>query len=328
MKKFITILVIIIIIILIGISCLFKKDKKDTLTKVKVAEVTHSIFYTPMYISDALGYFEDENLDVEIILTSGADAVASAVLSNDVQIGFCGSEQSIYIYNKGSKDYLVNFAGLTKRDGSFIVSRTDKEFKLTDLIGKTILGGRQGGMPAMTLAYTLYENGIDVNKVNIDTSVAFASMSGAFIGGTGDYVTLFEPTALQLEKQNQGYVVASVGKLGGEFPYTAFNAKKSYIDKNPKVIEGFVSAIQKGLDYTFNHTPEELAKIIEDYFPDVSKNDLIEVIKRYKENDSWYRTTYITKDGFDRIQDIMKYNGVLDKSASYNKLVNNKYSKK
>lgn len=328
MKKFITILVIIIIIILIGISCLFKKDKKDTLTKVKVAEVTHSIFYTPMYISDALGYFEDENLDVEIILTSGADAVASAVLSNDVQIGFCGSEQSIYIYNKGSKDYLVNFAGLTKRDGSFIVSRTDKEFKLTDLIGKTILGGRQGGMPAMTLAYTLYENGIDVNKVNIDTSVAFASMSGAFIGGTGDYVTLFEPTALQLEKQNQGYVVASVGKLGGEVPYTAFNAKKSYIDKNPKVIEGFVSAIQKGLDYTFNHTPEELAEIIEDYFPDVSKNDLIEVIKRYKENDSWYRTTYITKDGFDRIQDIMKYNGVLDKSASYNKLVNNKYSKK
>lgn len=328
MKKFITILVIIIIIILIGISCLFKKDEKDTLTKVKVAEVTHSIFYTPMYISDALGYFEDENLDVEIILTSGADAVASAVLSNDVQIGFCGSEQSVYIYNKGSKDYLVNFAGLTKRDGSFIVSRTDEEFKLTDLIGKTILGGRQGGMPAMTLAYTLYENGIDVNKVNIDTSVAFASMSGAFIGGTGDYVTLFEPTALQLEKQNQGYVVASVGKLGGEVPYTAFNAKKSYIEKNPKVIKGFVSAIQKGLDYTFNHTPEELAEIIEDYFPDVSKNDLVEVIKRYKENDSWYRTTYITKYGFDRIQDIMKYNGVLDKSASYNKLVNNKYSKK
>ena len=328
MKKFITMLVIIIIIILIGISCLFKKDEKNTLTKVKVAEVTHSIFYTPMYVSDALGYFEDENLDVEIILASGADAVASAVLSNDVQIGFCGSEQSIYIYNKGAKDYLVNFAGLTKRDGSFIVSRTDKEFKLTDLIGKTILGGRQGGMPAMTLAYTLYENGIDVNKVNIDTSVAFASMSGAFIGGTGDYVTLFEPTALQLEKQNQGYVVASVGKLGGEVPYTAFNAKKSYIEKNPKIIKGFVSAIQKGLDYTFNHTPEELAEIIEDYFPDVSKNDLVEVIKRYKENDSWYKTTYITKDGFDRIQDIMKYNDVLDKNVPFNKLVNNKYSKK
>lgn len=180
----------------------------------------------------------------------------------------------------------------------------------------------------MTLAYTLYENGIDVNKVNIDTSVAFASMSGAFIGGTGDYVTLFEPTALQLEKQNQGYVVASVGKLGGEVPYTAFNAKKSYIEKNPKIIKGFVSAIQKGLDYTFNHTPEELAEIIEDYFPDVSKNDLVEVIKRYKENDSWYRTTYITEDGFDRIQDIMKYNGVLDKNAPFNKLVNNKYSKK
>ena len=328
MKKFITILVIIAIIILITISFLFKKEEKSTLTKIKVAEVTHSVFYTPMYVSDALGYFEDENLDVEIILTSGADAVASAVLSNDVQIGFCGSEQSIYIYNKGSKDYLVNFAGLTKRDGSFIVSRTNEEFKLTDLVGKSILGGRQGGMPAMTLAYTLYENGIDVNKVNIDTSIAFASMSGAFIGGTGDYVTLFEPTALQLEKQNQGYVVASVGELGGEVPYTAFNAKKSYIEKNPEVIESFSIAIQKGLDYTFKHSPEELAEVIEDYFPDVSKNDLIEVIKRYKESDSWYKTTYIYEEGFDRIQDIMEYNDVLDKEAPFDKLVNNKYNKK
>lgn len=327
MKKFIMTLIIILIIILIGVSCLLKKDNKTELKKIKVAEVTHSIFYTPMYVSDALGYFEDENLDVEIILASGADAVASAVLSNDVQIGFCGSEQSIYIYNKGSKDYLVNFAGLTKRDGSFIVSRDNKKFKLTDLVGKSILGGRQGGMPAMTLAYTLHENGIDTDKVNIDTSIAFASMSGAFISGTGDYVTLFEPTALQLEKQKKGYVVASVGKLGGEVPYTAFNAKKSYIEKNPNTIKGFNKAIQKGLDYTFNHTPEELADVIGDYFPDVSKNDLIEVIKRYKENDSWYKTTYITKDGFDRIQDIMKYNKVLDKNAPYDKLVNNKYSK-
>lgn len=328
MKKFVMTLIIILIIIFIGISCLWKKEDNTKLKKIKVAEVTHSIFYTPMYVSDALGYFEDENLDVEIILASGADAVASAVLSNDVQIGFCGSEQSIYIYNKGSKDYLVNFAGLTKRDGSFIVSREKENFKLTDLIGKSILGGRQGGMPAMTLAYTLYENGIDVKKVNIDTSIAFASMSGAFIGGTGDYVTLFEPTALQLEKENKGYVVESVGKLGGEVPYTAFSAKKSYIEKNPDTIKGFNKAIQKGLDYTFNHTPEALADVIGEYFPDVSKNDLIEVIKRYKENDSWYKTTYITEEGFDRIQDIMEYNNVLDKRAPFNKLVNNKYSTK
>ena len=205
MKKII--ILICAIIILISVALLFngKKDNKE-LKKVKVAEVTHSIFYTPMYVSDALGYFEDEGLDVEIILTSGADNVAAAVLSGDVQIGFCGSEQSIYIYNEGAKDYLVNFAGLTKRDGSFLVSREkDDNFDLSHLIGKDIIGGRKGGMPAMTLAYTLNEFGINNDDVNIDTSIAFASMSGAFIGGTGDYVTLFEPNATQLVHQGYGY---------------------------------------------------------------------------------------------------------------------------
>ena len=314
------------VVVLIGVALIFngKHENKD-LKKVKVAEVTHSIFYTPMYVSDALGYFEDEGLDVEIILTSGADNVAAAVLSGDVQIGFCGSEQSIYIYNQGAKDYLVNFAGLTKRDGSFLVSREkDDDFNLNHLVGKNIIGGRAGGMPAMTLSYTLHEASID--DVNIDTSIAFASMSGAFIGGTGDYVTLFEPNATQLERQGYGYIVASVGELGGVVPYTAFNAKKSYIDKNEDVIEGFSKAIQKGLDYTFSHSDEELAKLIGDYFPDTSYNDLVSTIKNYRNIDSWFKTTYISKEGFDHIQDIMKYNKVLDKDANYELLVNNKYN--
>ena len=295
MKKII--ILICAIIILISVALLFngKKDNKE-LKKVKVAEVTHSIFYTPMYVSDALGYFEDEGLDVEIILTSGADNVAAAVLSGDVQIGFCGSEQSIYIYNEGAKDYLVNFAGLTKRDGSFLVSREkDDNFDLSHLIGKDIIGGRKGGMPAMTLAYTLNEFGINNDDVNIDTSIAFASMSGAFIGGTGDYVTLFEPNATQLVHQGYGYVVASVGELGGVVPYTAFNAKKSYIEKNGDIIEGFTNAIQKGLDYTFNHSDEDIAKLIGDYFPDTSYNDLVSTIKNYPKIDSWFKTTYISK---------------------------------
>lgn len=291
------------------------------------AEVTHSIFYTPLYVSHALGYFEDEGLDVEIILTSGADNVAAAVLSGDVQIGFCGSEQSIYIYNEGATDYLVNFAGLTKRDGSFLVSREQEDdFKLENLIGKTIIGGRQGGMPAMTLAYTLHENNINADDVNIDTSIAFASMSGAFIGGTGDYVTLFEPNASQLEKQGYGYIVASVGELGGVVPYTAFNAKKSYIEENGDVIEGFTKAVQKGLDYTHSHTDEEIAELIEDYFPDTSYNDLVSTIKNYRDIDSWFKTTYITEEGFNHIQDIMKYNNVLDESAPFDILVDNTYS--
>lgn len=192
MKKLI--ILVSAVVIIIGATLIFTgKKKNNDLKEIKVAEVTHSIFYTPMYVSDALGYFEDEGLDVEIILTSGADNVAAAVLSGDVQIGFCGSEQSIYIYNERASDYLVNFAGLTKRDGSFLVSREKEDnFQLENLIGKHIIGGRQGGMPAMTLSYTLHENGISNDDVNIDTTIDFASMSGAFIGGTGDYVTLFD----------------------------------------------------------------------------------------------------------------------------------------
>lgn len=316
------------IIVLITVALIFTDNKKEKdLKHVKVAEVTHSIFYTPMYVSDALGYFKDEDLDVEIILTSGADNVAAAVLSGDVQIGFCGSEQSIYIYNEGAKDYLVNFAGLTKRDGSFLISREKEEnFDLSHLIGRDIIGGRKGGMPAMTLAYTLHEFGIEEDEVNIDTSIAFASMSGAFIGGVGDYVALFEPNASQLEKQGYGYIIASIGELGGVVPYTAFNAKKSFIEKNPDVIESFSKAIQKGLDYTFSHSDEDLAKLISDYFPDTSYNDLVNTIKNYRNIDSWNKTTYISKEGFEHIEEIMKYNKVLDKDAPYNLLVDNTYN--
>lgn len=326
MKKIIIMFSSIIILLLVAILFTGKKNENN-LKNIKVAEVTHSIFYTPMYVSDALGYFKEEGLDVEIILTSGADNVAAAVLSDDVQIGFCGSEQSIYIYNGGAKDYLVNFAGLTKRDGSFLISREkDDNFDLSHLIGKDIIGGRKGGMPAMTLAYTINEFGISESEINIDTSIDFASMSGAFISGNGDYVTLFEPTASQLVKQGYGYTVASIGELGGIVPYTTFNAKKSYIEKNPETIKGFTKAIQKGLDYTFNHSDEELAKLIKDYFPDASYNDLVNTIKNYRQIDSWFQTTYISEDGFNHIQEIMKYNDVLDKKAPYKLLVDNTYN--
>lgn len=180
----------------------------------------------------------------------------------------------------------------------------------------------------MTLAYTLNQNGISLDDLNFDTSIAFASMSGAFISNTGDYVALFEPNALQLEKQGFGHVVASLGELGGEVPYTTYMTRKSYLDKNGDVIESFNNAIQKGLDYTFSHTDKEVAEAIKDYFPDTSLNDLTEVVKRYRENDSWYKTTYITEDGFKRVQDIMKNSNKLDKEVDYNILVNNKYSKK
>ena len=328
MKKFIIILLAVGLIIT-GIFVFKPKKEETSLTKVKVAEVTHSIFYAPQYIAHSLGYFEEEGLDVEIILTSGADKVTAAVLSGDVQIGFCGSESTIYVYNGGQKDYLINFAGLTKKDGSFLVTREKTDnFSLEDLKGKHIIGGREGGMPAMTLEYALNINGIKSDETNIDTSIDFASMSGAFIGGTGDYVALFEPTASELEKEGYGHIVASIGELGGNVPYTTYNAKKSYIEQNPDVIEGFTRAIQKGLDYVHNHTSEEIAKNIKDYFPDTSDKDLVQIVQRYKDIDSWYDTTYISENDFKHIQEIVKNAGQLDENAPYSKLVNNKYAKK
>ena len=329
MKKLLITLGCLIAVVIIGLI-LVPKNNDTSLKKIKVAEVTHSIFYAPQYVAHALGYFKEEGLDVEIILTSGADKVTAAVLSGDVEIGFCGSEATIYIYNGGEKDYLKTFAGLTKRDGSFLVSREKYDnFTLEDLKGKYVIGGRKGGMPEMTFEYTLRENGIDPNKdLTIDTSIAFASMGGAFIGGIGDFVTLFEPNALQVEAQGYGYVVASIGELGGVVPYTAYNAKKSYIENNPEVIEGFTSAIQKGLDYVFNHTDEEVAEVILDYFPDTSLNDLTKIVKRYRDNDSWFKTTVVEEEDFNHIQEIMKSAGELDTFAPYKDLVDNSFAKK
>ncbi len=329
MKKFITTIIIFLIILGVILFFAFKKDDNN-LKHIKVAEVTHSVFYAPQYLALSLGYFEDEGLDVELILTPGADKVTSAVLSGDVQIGFCGSEATIYVYNGGEKDYLKTFAGLTKRDGSFLVSREKYDnFKLDDLKGKHIIGGRQGGMPEMTLEWALRENGIDPkNDVNIDTSIAFAAMSGAFIGGTGDFVALFEPQALEVEKQGYGYVVASLGEIGGVVPYTAYNAKTSYIKNNPDVIEGFVRAIQKALDYVHNNSNEKIAEAIIDYFPDTSMNDLVKIIGRYKDADSWYDTTLVSEKDFNHIQTIASTAGQLDKKVPFDKLVDTTFSTK
>lgn len=325
MKKIVVPIICIILLIFMVIFAINIEEGNDKkLKKIKVAEVTHSLFYTPMYVADALGYFEEEGLDVEIILTSGANNVAAAVMSGDVQIGFCGSEQSLYVYNEGAKDYLINFAGMTKRDGSFLVSREPiEDFNLSSISGE-ILGGRNGGMPAMTLNYTLNEH--NITNLSVNTNFDFAALSGAFVGGNGDFVTLFEPNALNLEKEGYGYVVASIGELGGEVPYTAFNALKSYIEENPEIIRKFTKAIQRGLDYTHNNSNDVLAKLLVDYFPDASLNDIEAVIERYRNIDSWYKNTYISKDGYEHMQDIVEFNGFLENRVDYNIVVDNTYN--
>ena len=327
-----TLVSIVIFLIVIGVIILGvtqRKEKDTTLTKVTLAEVAHSIFYAPQYVAISEGFFEEEGIDLELVLTPGADAVMAAVLSGDVQIGFSGTEATIYVYNGGEKDYPMTFAGLTQKDGTFLVSRKKiDDFTLEDLKGKTVIGGRKGGMPEMTFEWALRQNGIDPQKdLNIDTSIAFAAMQGAFVGGTGDFVTLFEPNATAVEKEGLGYVVAYIGTLGGEVPYTAYNARKSYLEENPKIIKGFSKAVDKGLKFVLENDPETVAKSIIEFFPDTSIEDLTTMINRYKEGDAWRSSITINEDEWKHIQDIMIASGELEDYVSYDKLIYDEYFK-
>lgn len=331
MQKKITLIVLIFIVLILAVVAIIRIDKEENssedLTKITVAEVAHSVFYAPQYVAHGLGYFEDEGLDVEIVLTSGADNVMSAVLSGDAQIGFSGSEATIYVYNGGEEDYVMTFAGLTQKDGSFLVSREKYEdFTLNDLLGKSVIGGRVGGMPEMTFEWALRENGIDPDEdLTIDTSVAFAAMEGAFVSGNGDFVTLFEPNATHVEANGLGYVVAYIGDLGGSVPYTAYNAKRSYIESNPDVIEKFTRAVDKGLKYVSEHSSLEVAKVLLDYFPDTTLSDMEVIVERYKKGEAWKKNITINQEEWDHIQEIMDASGELEEYVSYDKLIYNKY---
>lgn len=323
--------VLIFMVVILAFFAVYRIIKTDnsSLKKVTVAEVAHSVFYAPQYVAHGLGFFEDEGLDVDIVLTSGADNVMAAVLSGDAQIGFSGTEATIYVYNGGEKDYVMTFAGLTQKDGSFLVSRKKYDnFKLSDLKGKSVIGGRIGGMPEMTFEWALRQNGIDPKKdLTIDTSVAFPAMEGAFIGGNGDFVTLFEPNATSVEKHGYGYVVAYIGELGGSVPYTAYNAKRSYILDNTDVIKKFTKAVDKGLKYVYENDSKEIAKIMLDYFPDTTLEDMIRIVDRYKNGEAWKKNITINEEEWKHIQDIIKASGELDEYVSYDKLIYSKYFK-
>lgn len=324
MKKMIILITCIVIAVICFIFYGFYSSKEnDNLTKVKVAEVTHSVFYAPQYVALEEGFFEEEGLEIELTLTSGADNVMAAVLSGDADIGLSGSEATIYVYNQGEKDYIKTFAQLTQKDGSFLVSRENiKDFKVEDLKGKYVIGGREGGMPEMTLEYALKQNGIDPKKdLTIDTSIDFASMAGAFIGGTGDFVALFEPLATKVVNEGYGYKVAQLGTLTDNVPYTAYNAKISYLENNEDTIKSFERAIQKGLDFVHEKTSDEITTAIMDQFPDTSYNDIKNAVESYLENDTWPETTTFTKESFDHMQDIVIEAGFLSEKASYNDLI-------
>lgn len=325
-KKIIFALLGVLLIILIVVTGykIAKNNTNNDLTKIKVAEVTHSAFYAPLYIAIEKGYFENNGLEVELILTPGADKVSAAVLSNDVEIGFAGAESAIYVYEGGEKDYLQIFSGLTKRDGQFILSREKNEtFTLEDLKGKEILVGRASGMPAINFLNALKKENIDPDKLNINYSVEFAALSGSFIGGMGDYVNLFEPTATAVSKEGYGYIVANIGQLSGEVPYTTFYARKSYINNNEEVINKFTKAITEGLEYTHTHSSKEVAEAILPQFSNISLDDLTTIVDNYKKADSWYQDTVVPEQSFINLEDMLKDNNLLEDYVPYKDLVKN-----
>ena len=332
MKKYLIIILIIVVIIagITAFALLNKKTDTQDLKTIRVNEVTRSVFYAPQYVAIANGYFEEEGLEIELTTGQGADKVMTAVIAGQSDIGFAGPEAAIYIYNEGKEDYAQVFAQMTQRDGSFLVSKepTD-DFKWTDLKGKTVIPGRKGGVPYMTLEYVLKQNGIDPQKdLVLDDSISFDLMAGAFAGGDAEYVTLFEPTASATEQAGKGYIVASVGEEAGEIPYTAYFANKSYIEQNPDVIQGFTNAIYKGQQYVKEHTAEEIAELIKDFFADTDVEMLTTSVQSYMDIDAWKSDPILEEESFNLLQTVMTEAGELTKQADYDKVVNNSFAEK
>ncbi|MGN1297893.1 MAG: ABC transporter substrate-binding protein [Clostridia bacterium] len=330
-KRTIIYIAVILVMLVIAVGVFIAKKQtgnKEDLKTIKVNEVTRSVFYAPQYVAINNGYFEENGMEIELTTGQGADAVMTAVLSNQCDIGFAGPEASIYVYNEGKEDYTQVFAQMTKRDGSFLVSKSNAEnFSWQDLKGKTVIPGRKGGVPYMTLEYVLRKNGIDPEKdLILDDSIKFDLMAGAFASGNADYVTLFEPTASMTEGQEKGYIVASVGEAAGEIPYTAYFTKKSYIANNEDTIQNFTNAIYKGQKWVKEHTSKEIAESIVSFFPDTDIDQLATAVQSYKDIEAWNDTPVLTKESFERLEEVMIMAGELEENVPYDKIVNNKYA--
>lgn len=303
-------------------------SQKTSPVKITLNEVAHSVFYAPLYVAIEKGYFKDENIDLTLVTGFGADKTMTAVISGEADIGFMGSEASVYMYSEGASDYVVNFAQLTQRAGNFLVARQDNEhFQWADLKGKTVLGGRKGGMPEMVFEYILKENGIDPEKdLTIIQNIDFGSTAPAFADGRGDFTIEFEPGATSLESEGKGHVIPSLGKDSGYVPYTAFSAKKSYLKENPDVIQRFTNALQKGMDYVRSHSPSETASVIKPQFPETTLEMITTIVTRYYEQDTWKSNLIFEESSFDLLQDILESAGELEKRAPYKDLITTEFA--
>ncbi len=302
--------------------------QKEELKPLVLSEVAHSIFYAPQYAAIELGYFEEEGIDLTLINGGGADKVMTSLISGDAQIGFMGSEASIYVYQEGAADYAVNFAQLTQRAGNFLVGRQpETDFKWESLKGKTILGGRAGGMPQMVLEYILKKHGLNPKTdLTIDQSINFGLTAAAFSGNDADYTMEFEPFATTLELEQKGYVAASLGEESGYIPYTAYCVRKSFLEENPKLVQSFTNAIQKGLDYVNSHSAQEIAAVISPQFKETPTEKISLIVERYKNQDTWKEDTVFEKESFQLLQHILEEAGELKEAAPYEKLVTTDFS--
>lgn len=304
--------------------------KQETAT-VRLSEVTHSVFYAPQYVALEQGFFADEGLNIELTNGGGADKVMTAVLTGQADIGLAGPEACIYVYNQGKDDYPVVFGQLTKRDGSFLVGREDVPFSWELLRGKTVIGGRAGGVPEMTLEYVMRQNGVvPGTDAAVDTTVQFNMMAGAFTGGNGDFVTLFEPMATEVAQAGKGYILASIGQESGEIPYTAYFAARSYVDANPETVQGFVNAIARAQQWVAEHTDRQVAEAICDQFPDTDLDILERVCARHREIDAWNRTPVMERQALERLETVMTQAGELatDQWVDFDGLVDNRFAQK
>lgn len=299
-------------------------------TVVCLSEVTHSVFYAAQYIAMDQGYFEEEGLTIELTNAGGADKAMAALLSGHADIALMGPEPSVYVYNEGREDYTQIVGQLTACDGAFIVGREpDEDFTLADLAGKSILGGRAGGMPLMTLKYALRQQGLDPEvDVDVMDHVQFNLMAGAFAGGEGDYTTLFEPTATEFENEGGGFVLCSVGEYAGKVPYTCYQVTKEGLQKNSAVIEKFMRAIYKGQKFVAENDAETVAKAMVSQFPDTDLQVLVKVVERYRAIDAFATAPTMEKENYERLLDIMEQAGELSARPPYEDLINNSIAEK
>lgn len=328
MKKVISMVLVLSLTALWLCGC--GKTTEKELVRVRLNEVAHSIFYAPQYVAIENGYFEEEGIDIELVNGAGADNVMTAVLSGEADIGFMGSEASIYVYNQGAGEKIVNFAQLTQRAGNFLVAREkDDAFTWDKLKGKTVLAGRKGGMPQMVFEYILKKNNMDpARDLTMVQNIDFGLTAEAFASGQGDYSVEFEPFAASLEKDQKGVVVASLGVDSGKVPYTAYSAKESYIAGNGDTIQKFTNALQKGMKFVREHSAEEIAKVIQPQFAETDAKVLTTIVERYAQQDTWKENLVFEQDSFTLLQDILKSGGELAKEVAYDELVNTEFAKK